>query len=113
MDFSQETSYENTETTKTIMVSSRYLFPQGSIHFTPPGIGLDGEIKLSDGFASAIDDALGRPTPTAQREALDVIFNEYGHVFRTKVQVGGVLSAHTMETFNRSVRPSSLALYCY
>ncbi|KAI0824467.1 hypothetical protein BC628DRAFT_1410894 [Trametes gibbosa] len=82
----------NTETTRTIMVSSRYLFPRGAIHFKPPGI--KGEIELSPNFVVAIDDALGKLTPTAQREALDVI-----------VQIGGVLSAHTMETFNRRVLP--------
>lgn len=107
-DYSQESSYENTETTKTVLVSSRYLFPQGRIDFAAPGSGFAGEIELSPDFMTALDAALNQPTPVQQREALDALFNEYGQVFRTRVQLGGTLSAHTSETYSRTVRSESL-----
>ncbi len=102
-DYSQESSYENTETTKTVLVSSRYLFPQGRIEFSAPGSGIVGEIELSQGFMTVLDAALQKATPLEQREALDALFNEYGQVFRTRVQLGGTLSAHTSETYSRTV----------
>lgn len=102
-DYSQESSYENTETTKTVLVSSRYLFPQGRIDFAAPGSGFAGEIELSQGFTTALDAALEKTTLVEQREALDALFNEYGQVFRTRVQLGGTLSAHTSETYSRTV----------
>ena len=102
-DYSTETDWKNTETQKTILVSSRYLFPQGRIDFSTPGSGFKGAAQLSEEFLDAIDAALKKGTFTEQREALYALFQEYGHVFRTKVQIGGTLSAHTMETFSRSV----------
>ncbi|KAK7038953.1 hypothetical protein VNI00_010345 [Paramarasmius palmivorus] len=101
-EYSNETSYKNTETEKTIFVSSRYLFRQGRIDFSPPGSGFDDEVKLTSGFLNAINNGLSKETPTDKREALYRVFEEYGHVFRTRVQIGGVLSAHTMEVFKRS-----------
>ncbi|RPD73901.1 pleurotolysin B precursor [Lentinus tigrinus ALCF2SS1-7] len=101
-DYSTETSYKNTETEKTIMVSSRYLFPQGRIDLSPPGTGYADDVQLSPAFLKAVSDALAKPTKLEQREALDAIFKDYGEVYRTKVRIGGTLSAHTMETFKRS-----------
>ena len=102
-DYSNETQYKNTETERTIMMSSRYLFPQGRIDFSPPNSGFQGAVTLSQDFMDAMNAALAKSSKTDQREALYNVFEEYGHVFRTKVQIGGTLSAHTMETFMRSV----------
>ncbi|KAK7039010.1 hypothetical protein VNI00_010402 [Paramarasmius palmivorus] len=101
-EYSNSSSYKNTETEKSIFVSSRYLFRQGRIDFSPPGSGFDDEVKLTSGFLTVINNALAKETPTDKREALYKAFAEYGHVFRTRVQIGGVLSAHTMEVFKRS-----------
>lgn len=109
-DYSNETSYKNTETEKTIMVSSRYLFPQGRVNFSPPGSGYVDDVQLSPAFTGAIDDALAKPTKPEQREAIWAAFNTFGDVFRTEVQIGGTLTAHTMETFKRSVRQCMLEL---
>lgn len=69
-DYSQESSYENTETTKTALVSSRYLFPQGRIDFAAPGSGFAGEIELSQGFTTSLCDSLATRV-TAQTSAPD------------------------------------------
>lgn len=111
-DYSSETSYVNTESEKTIMTSSRYLFPQGRIDISAPGSGFSDDVQLSPEFTGAIDAALAKTSKTDQREALDAVFNEFGHVYRTSVQMGGTLSAHTMETFYRSVRGWSCAYPC-
>lgn len=86
------------------MVSTRYLFPQGRIDFSPPGSGYVDDVQLSDEFIQAIQNALAKPTKLDQREALYDVFADFGDVFRSEVELGGTLSAHTMETFNRSVR---------
>ncbi|KAI0714079.1 erylysin B [Cerioporus squamosus] len=101
-DYSKETSYKNTETEKTMMVSTRYMFPQGRIDLSPPGSGYADDVALSPEFTQAINNALAKPTKLEQREALDATFNDFGDIFRTEVQMGGTLSAHTMETFKRS-----------
>ena len=103
--YSNESSYKNTETEKTIMTSSRYLFPQGRVDFSPPGSGFQDDVQLSPAFLDVVKAALAKGTRTEQREALYAILEEYGQVFRTKVDIGGTLSAHTMETFKRTVRP--------
>lgn len=90
------------------MVSSRFMFPQGRVDFNPPILGVVDPVQLNPSFTAAITSALGQSTKAAQREALYTVFNTYGHVFRTKVRLGGSLSAHTMETINRSVRPCNL-----
>nr|4V3A_C Chain C, Pleurotolysin B [Pleurotus ostreatus]4V3N_C Chain C, Pleurotolysin B [Pleurotus ostreatus] len=90
-----------TTTMKSMYTSSRYLFPQGRIDFTTPDSGFDDVIKLSPQFTSGVQAALAKATGTEKREALQNLFQEYGHVFRTKVHIGGVLSAHTMETFSK------------
>ena len=87
------------------MTSSRYLFPQGRIDFSPPGSGFQDAVQLAPAFIDVINAALAKGSRTEQREALDAALQEYGQVFRTRIQIGGTLSAHTMETFNRSVRP--------
>ncbi|TFK77702.1 hypothetical protein K466DRAFT_607811 [Polyporus arcularius HHB13444] len=102
VDYKKETNYKNTETQKTIMVSTRYLFPQGRVNFSPPGSGYANDLQLSDEFIEAIHKALAKPTKLAQREALYELFADFGDVFRSEVELGGTLSAHTMETFNRS-----------
>ena len=107
-DYSKETSYKNTESEKTIIVSSRYLFPQGYVNFSPPGTGYADDVQLSPLFTQSINNALAKPTKLEQREAVDAVLKDFGEVFRTKVQVGGTLSAHTMETFKRSVSYVSL-----
>ena len=86
-------------------MSSHYLFPQGRIDFTVPGTGFSDEVQLSDGFMTSVNNALKKATRTEQREALYSIFEDYGHVFRTKVQIGGVLSGNTIETIKRTVSP--------
>ncbi|KDQ25827.1 pleurotolysin B precursor [Pleurotus ostreatus PC15] len=101
-EYSESSSFKNTETEKSMYTSSRYLFPQGRIDFTTPDSGFEDVIKLSPQFTSGVQAALAKATGTEKREALQNLFQEYGHVFRTKVQIGGVLSAHTMETFSRS-----------
>ena len=101
--YSNESSYKNTETEKTIMTSSRYLFPQGRVDFSPPGSGFQEDVQLNPAFLDVVKAALAKSTPTEQREALYNILEEYGQVFRTKVDIGGTLSAHTMETFKRTV----------
>ncbi|KAI0690514.1 hypothetical protein C8T65DRAFT_745785 [Cerioporus squamosus] len=107
-DYSQDTSYKNTQTDKTVMVSSRFMFPQGRVDFNSPLVGVVDPVQLSPAFTSAITGALGQSTTTAQREALDAVFNQFGHVFRTKVRLGGALSAHTMETFSRTESESTV-----
>ena len=102
-EYSESSKYKNTETEKTIYMSSRYLFPQGRIDFSPPGTGFADDAELSPAFLKVITDALAKPLLSDKREALHNAFEEYGHVFRTQVHIGGVLSAHTMETFSRSV----------
>ncbi|KAI0685389.1 erylysin B [Cerioporus squamosus] len=108
-DYSEETSYVivNTETQKTIMTSWRYLFPQGRIDISAPGSGFQDDVQLNPEFTDAINAALAKSSKLDQREALDAVFNEFGHVYRTKVQMGGTLSAHTMETFYRSENETS------
>ncbi|KIJ26612.1 hypothetical protein M422DRAFT_236447 [Sphaerobolus stellatus SS14] len=101
-EYSESSTWKNDETQKSMYMSSRYLFPQGRIDFSAPGSGLDGVVKLSSGFTNAIQSALGKSSLTDKREALHNVFEEYGHVFRTKVKIGGVLSAHTQETFKRT-----------
>ena len=86
------------------MTSSRYLFPQGRVDFSPPGSGFQDDVQLSPAFLDVVKAALAKGTRTEQREALYAILEEYGQVFRTKVDIGGTLSAHTMETFKRTVR---------
>ncbi|RPD54074.1 erylysin B [Lentinus tigrinus ALCF2SS1-6] len=107
-DYTQDTSYKSTATEKTVMVSSRYLFPQGRVDFNPPIVGAITPVQLSPTFTAAITAALGQTTTAAQREALDNVFFQFGHVFRTKVRLGGVLSAHTMETFKRTEDESTV-----
>ena len=85
------------------MTSSRYLFPQGRVDFSPPGSGFQDDVQLNPAFLDVVKAALAKSTPTEQREALYNILEEYGQVFRTKVDIGGTLSAHTMETFKRTV----------
>ena len=102
-EYSNESSYKNTETVKTVLVSSRYLFPQGRIDFSIPGTGFDDDVVLNSVFIDTINTALSKSTVTEQREGLYNAFEEFGHVFRTKIQIGGTLSAHTMETYNRTV----------
>ncbi|TFK77574.1 hypothetical protein K466DRAFT_439717, partial [Polyporus arcularius HHB13444] len=102
VDYKKETTYKNTETQKTIMVSTRYLFPQGRVNFSPPGSGYADDLQLSNEFIEAIHKALAKPTKLAQREALYDVFTDFGDVFRSEVELGGTLSAHTMETFNRT-----------
>ncbi|EEB89936.1 hypothetical protein MPER_11918 [Moniliophthora perniciosa FA553] len=101
-EYSESSSYKNTESEKTIMMSSRYMFPQGRIDFTVPGSGFSDAVELNPEFLSAINSALNKSTPPEKRDALYNVFQEYGQVFRDKVQIGGVLSAHTMDTFSRS-----------
>ena len=90
-------------------ISSRFMFPQGRIDFNPPLLGIVNPVQLSPAFTDAITVSLGQSTAAAQREALDTVFNQFGHVFRTKVRLGGALSAHTMETFKRTVSSASTA----
>ena len=87
------------------MVSSRYLFPQGRVDFNPPIVGAIDPVQLNPTFTAGITAALGLSTTAAQREALDNVFFQFGHVFSTKVRLGGALAAHTMNTFKRTVRP--------
>ncbi|KAH8832151.1 erylysin B [Flagelloscypha sp. PMI_526] len=101
-EYSKTSTWKNDETQKSMYMSSRYLFPQGRIDFSPPGSGLDSAVKLSSGFTNAIQNALGKPSLSDKREALYTVFEQYGQVFRTKVKIGGVLSAHTQETFKRT-----------
>ncbi|KAI8996482.1 erylysin B [Trametes punicea] len=101
-DYSQESSKFNSETQKTVTVSSRYLFPQGRIDFSPPGSGFQDDVQLSPEFKEAVEGALAKPSRAEQREAIHAVLDEFGHVFRTKVQMGGTLSAHTTATYNRS-----------
>ncbi|CAA7262065.1 unnamed protein product [Cyclocybe aegerita] len=101
-EYSESSTWKNDETEKSMYVSSRYLFPQGRIDFSAPGSGFDDVVKLSSGFTNAIQSALGKSSLTDRREALHNVFEEYGHVFRTKTKIGGVLSAHTQETFKRT-----------
>ncbi|RPD54073.1 hypothetical protein L227DRAFT_567556 [Lentinus tigrinus ALCF2SS1-6] len=107
-DYTTDTSYKNTATEKTVMVSSRYLFPQGRVDFNPPLVGVIDPVQLNPSFTAAITAALGQSTQAARREALDTVFNTYGHVFRTKVRLGGALSAHTMDTFSRTEDESTV-----
>ena len=103
MEYSESSSYKSTETEKTVYSSSCYRFPQGRIDFNRPSSG-SGSIVLSTEFTSEINTALAKSSLLEKREALYNIFNEYGHVFRNQVTIGGALSAHTQETFSRSVR---------
>ena len=84
-------------------MSSRYVFPQGRIEFKVSSAVLEN-VQPSPQFLNAVDSAMAKSTLLEQREGLYEVFEEFGHVFRTKVQIGGVLSAHTGETFQRSVR---------
>ncbi|ESK91444.1 pleurotolysin b [Moniliophthora roreri MCA 2997] len=99
--YSESSSYKNTESQKTILMTSRYMFPQGQIDFTVSGSGFVDAVQLNPEFLSAIDSALDKSTPPEKRDALYNGFQEYGQVFRDKVQIGGVLSAHTMDTFSK------------
>ncbi|KAH8832148.1 erylysin B [Flagelloscypha sp. PMI_526] len=101
-EYSKTSTWKNDETQKSMYMSSRYLFPHGRIDFSPPGSGFDGAVKLSSGFTNAIQNAIGKSSLSDRREALYTVFEQYGHVFRTKVKIGGVLSAHTQETFKRT-----------
>uniref|UniRef100_A0A0W0FQC7 Pleurotolysin B C-terminal domain-containing protein n=1 Tax=Moniliophthora roreri TaxID=221103 RepID=A0A0W0FQC7_MONRR len=78
------------------------MFPQGQIDFTVSGSGFVDAVQLNPEFLSAIDSALDKSTPPEKRDALYNGFQEYGQVFRDKVQIGGVLSAHTMDTFSKT-----------
>lgn len=101
VEYSESSSYKSTETEKTVYSSSCYRFPQGRIDFNRPSSG-SGSIVLSTEFTSEINTALAKSSLLEKREALYNIFNEYGHVFRNQVTIGGALSAHTQETFSRS-----------
>ncbi len=86
------------------MVSSRYMFTQGAVNFSPPGSGYADDVQLAPAFTTAVDNALAKPTKLEKREALDAVFKDFGDVFPIKLEIGGTLSAHSMETFKRSVR---------
>ncbi|KAK7029592.1 hypothetical protein VNI00_010406 [Paramarasmius palmivorus] len=107
-EYSESSSYKNTENEKTIFMSSRYMFPQGRIDFSIPGSGFANDVQLSPDFTNAITTALAKSTPPEKREALYNVFQEFGQVFRDKVQIGGVLSAHSMDTFSRSENESEV-----
>lgn len=73
--------------------------PTGQIKFAE----FTGEVELSPNFTATLDAALAKATLAEKREALDALFNEYGHVFRKQFLVGGRLSVKTLETYSRTV----------
>ncbi|TFK88510.1 erylysin B [Polyporus arcularius HHB13444] len=107
-DYSRETSYKNTESEKTIIVSSRYMFPQGAVNFSPPDSGYADDVQLAPAFVTAVNNALAKSTKLEKREALDAVFKDFGDVFPIKLEIGGTLSAHSMETFKRSENETSV-----
>ena len=102
-EYTEEESHKNTETHKTILVSSRYIFPQGRIDFSVGSAVVDN-VQPSPAFLDAIQSALAKSSHDEQRAGLYDVFDKFGNVFRTQLYMGGVLSAHTSETFSRSVR---------
>jgi hypothetical protein len=90
-------------TQQTIYMSQRHCFSQGRVEFNAPGVGLSDNVELSPQFMEYIKAALKKTDSMERREELYKIFNTYGHIFRTRVSIGGVLAVSTFKTLEIDV----------
>jgi hypothetical protein len=90
-------------THQTIYMSQRHCFSQGRVEFNAPGVGLSDNVELSPKFMEYIKAALKKTDGVERREELYKVFDTYGHVFRTRVSIGGVLAISTFQTLDLDV----------
>ncbi|KAJ3036227.1 hypothetical protein HDV00_002982 [Rhizophlyctis rosea] len=87
---------EDTKSESRIHCNALYKFLRVTVYF-----GKDDR-RPSEKFQNAIDSALAHPERQQQLEAVSQVLDEFGHLFSTEVQLGGMLTT-TKETVIKSV----------